>query len=133
MNYIPKPIGSRVIVRDITPVETKTKGGIIVPEYKAVSGEEDLGMVKKSPALRIVEVLAVGEGRADPATGKYLAGSRVVVGGKYLMRAGAMSQNHMDSLPGRPDEFVVLEDTLVCAVEFSTVEAEAPRRLVAVP
>lgn len=118
MKFTAFPIGSRCIIKDITPDEFTTKGGLVIPQGKNVNSDEDLAVVKNSPALRIVEVLAVGEGRADPATGKYLAGSRLVVGGKYLMRGGGQSQMHMDAVPGRLGEFVVLEDTLVCKVEI---------------
>jgi co-chaperonin GroES (HSP10) len=116
MKFTAHPLGSRVIIKDITPDEFRSEGGVIVPQMKGAP-DADLGLVRNSPALRVVEVVAVGEGRADPATGKYSNGSRLKVGEKYLMRGGATSQQHMDSVPGRVNEFVVLEDTLVCRCE----------------
>ena len=121
MNF--RPVGSRVKVKLISN-ETLSQGGIIVPGIELVAAMEkkdEGGSPNEKKYLQLVEVLDVGDGRLDPSTGGY-RGSRFKKGQRCLMRVGLSAQVHIDHIPGRVNEALVLEDVLVAVEE----EARAP-------
>lgn len=109
-----KPTGARIRVQ-ILSNEIVTKGGIIIPGLE-LSGQA--GGPDKEPKqyLQLVRILAVGDGKLDPSTNRYV-GSRYTPGQTCLMRVGISAQVHIDFVPGRTNEAIVLEDTIVGLVE----------------
>lgn len=122
-----QPMGSRVSVK-ILSNERVTEGGVLVPGIEMVAAYDKKDAEEKgSPDkqyLQLVEVLDVGEGRMDPSTGGY-RGSRFKKGQRCLMRVGLSAQTHIDFIPGRTGEALVLEDVLVAVVKTGEEAREA--------
>lgn len=135
MQYVATPLGARVLVK-ILSNEYVTTGGILVPEWKDLrdlrrkQGPEAQPTVQT--VLQLVEILKVGEGRYDPQSGTY-RGSRFKAGDKVFIRSGPSAQIHIDDMPGRADEMLVLEDVIVCAVDFSLIETSSVVPALATP
>ena len=114
-----RPTGSRIRVR-ILSNERVTEGGVLVPGVEMIAAydkkdEEDKGPMGKQ-YLQLVEVLEVGDGRMDPSTGAY-RGSRYKKGQRCLMRCGISASVHIDFVPGKTGEAIVLEETIVGVIE----------------
>lgn len=122
-------MGSRVLVRVLSH-EFKSAEGIIVPSMiiPAAGGDgassDPHGLGGPGTAtIKVVEILDVGEGKLNTTTGQYM-GSRWEKGQKALMRHGISAVAHIDYLPGRQNEAMVQEDTLVARVEFDVDERD---------
>lgn len=118
------PTGSRVLVR-ILSHEFQSIGGIIMPG-SAIPGSPETGHGEGgpgTPTIKVVEILRVGQGKLNPATGTFM-GSNWKPGEKALMRHGISAVVHIDYVPGRSNEAMVQEDTLVARVEFDADEQQ---------
>lgn len=115
------PTGSRVLVR-ILSHEFQSVAGIIVPA-QTMPGMPGGGEQGSSPAptMKVCEVILPGEGKLNTTTGQFM-GSRWKPGDKALLRHGISAIAHIDYIPGRANECMVQEDTLVARVEFDSDE-----------
>ena len=114
-----RPTGSRVRVKIISN-ERVTEGGIVIPGVEMVAAHNKDAEGVDGPMgkqyLQLIEILEVGDGRMDPSTGGY-RGSRFKKGQRCLMRVGLSAQVHLDFVPGKAGEAIVLEDVIVGIVE----------------
>ncbi len=111
-----KPTGARVRVRMLSN-EIVTKGGIVIPGTELANVAGQGGDKEPRQFLQLIEILDVGDGKLDPSTNRFV-GSRYKPGQTCLMRVGISAQVHIDFIPGRPMEAIVLEDTIVGIVQI---------------
>lgn len=98
--------------------EFKSEKGIIMPglALPGMSGGGEGNKEAGVPTIKLIEIVAVGEGKLNNVTGEFM-GSRYKPGQKCLLRHGISAIAHIDYIPGTHNEAIVQEDTIVAILD----------------